>query len=109
MQILALIDILCYLCIHYSIFNMKIAMTIAFAAMASISFSQSEKRISYISRDRDTLVLPDSELGMRIFSAWSGSKDRPAILFAAESEIARMNKMEFIGSPIRKGDAFVSE
>ena len=86
---------------------MKIAMTIAFAAMAAISFSQSEKRISYISRDRDTLVLPDSELGMRIFSAWS--KDRPAILFAAESEIARMNKMEFAGSPIRKDDAFVSE
>jgi len=36
-------------------------------------------------------------------------KDRPAILFAAESEIARMNKMECVGSPIRKDDAFVSE
>lgn len=89
---------------------MKIPMTIAFALLTAISFSQSEKRLSYISCDRDTLVLPDNELGMRIFSAWAGAKeDKPVILFAPESSIARMNKLMRIGSPIIREDAVVSE
>lgn len=84
---------------------------IAFLLSATSSFSQA-KRVSYISCEKDTLLLPNTELGHRILSAWAGVEEsqRPFMLLVPESLIDRMNGMKYGGYLERKeGEAVVSE
>lgn len=83
---------------------MRNLILIAFLLSTTISFSQSAKRVSYISCDKDTLLLPNSELGHRILSAWANVEEsqRPVMLLVPESLIERMNRMKYSG---RKEDA----
>lgn len=84
---------------------MRNLLLIAFALLTTISFSQS---VSYVSCEKDTLLLPNNELGIQIYIAWLGVKeDKPVILLASESFINHMNKLKYIEHPIKKDDDVV--
>ena len=53
----------------------------------------SQKGVSYISKDRDTLFLPDNSTGRLILTSWDNvpKKKRPVIIFVPEESIAQMN------------------
>ena len=72
---------------------MKNLILTIFILVTTISFSQ-DKKISYISCGKDTLLLPNNELGMRIFTSWFviNASERPVILLASEDLIGDMNR-----------------
>ena len=87
------------------IFIMRNLLIIVFVLLTTISFSQS---VSYVSCEKDTLLLPNNELGIQIYIAWLGVKeDKPVILLAPESFINHMNKLKYIEHPIKKDDDVV--
>ena len=91
---------------------MKNIILTIFILVTKISFSQNEKRVSYVSCENDTLVLPKNELGIQLFVSWLNVKEseRPVILFASESLIDKMNSDKFINYSIKKDDdVIVSE
>ena len=91
---------------------MRNLLLIVFVLLTTISFSQNEKRVSYVSCENDTLVLPKNELGIQLFVSWLNVKEseRPVILFASESLIDKMNSDKFINYSIKKDDdVIVSE
>lgn len=66
--------------------------TLALFLLTSISL-YSQREISYISKNRDTLYLPDNSTGKLIYSSWTNvsKKDWPVIIFVDEKIIARLN------------------
>ena len=52
-----------------------------------------KKQISYVSPNRDTLMLPDNNEGYLIKSMWADvkKKKRPIIIITSEEVIAQMN------------------
>lgn len=63
-----------------------------------ISFnSNSQKQISYVSQNKDTLILPNNNLGYSILGIWDKipESERPKILFASEWTIAVKNRKLF--------------
>lgn len=90
---------------------MKNIILTIFILVTTVSFTQ-DKNITYISCEKDTLVLPKNELGIQLFVSWLNVKEseRPVILFASESLIDKMNSDKFINYPIKKDDdVIVSE
>lgn len=90
---------------------MKNIILAIFILVTTVSFTQ-DKNITYISCEKDTLVLPKNELGIKLFAVWFDVKEseRPVILFASESLIDKMNSDKFINYPIKKDDdVIVSE
>jgi hypothetical protein len=55
--------------------------------------AQYSKAISYISQNRDTLMLPDNSTGHSILTSWKNvpQTERPIIVFASEDLIAVLN------------------
>lgn len=53
----------------------------------------SQRIVSYISKNRDTLYLPDNSTGRLIYSSWNNvpKKEWPVILFVEENLIAKLN------------------
>lgn len=90
---------------------MKNIILTIFILVTTVSFTQ-DKNITYISCEKDTLVLPKNELGIQLFVSWLNVKEseRPVILFASESLIDKMNSDKLINYPIKKDDdVIVSE
>lgn len=59
-----------------------------------LAFSQSDG-ISYVSHKRDTLILPDNNLGKLISKTWDThptAEKKPFIQFATESKIKELNQ-----------------
>lgn len=56
--------------------------------------AQTNKKVSYISPKKDTLILPKNEIGMYIAEAWDKKpikEKRPVIIFADEKTISKLN------------------
>ena len=70
---------------------MKQLLTILTLILCQVTLAQDalRPRITYISPKRDTLIIPDNELGKHIFGAWSNipKHEQPVIKFASEKEI----------------------
>ena len=64
---------------------------------SNISFSQEESnfnsRISFISKNKDTLILPNDELGILVAQSWDlvTSEAKPKIIFATINYINTRN------------------
>jgi hypothetical protein len=59
-----------------------------------ITYSQSNGTyISYVSANKDTLILPNDDIGHMISDSWKDTlrSEQPKILFASQSAIAVMN------------------
>jgi hypothetical protein len=68
----------------------KIAL--ALFLLTSISL-YSQRTVSYVSKNRDTLYLPENSTGRLIYSSWDNvpKKEWPVILFVEETIIAKLN------------------
>ena len=55
--------------------------------------SLSQRCVSYVSKNRDTLYLPDNSIGRLIYYSWNNvpKKEWPIILFVEENLIAKLN------------------
>jgi len=86
---------------------MKIKLILMMVLISSICLSQ--KRISYVSCDKDTVLLPNNELGMRLYTSWFDIKEteRPVILLATEKYIDEKNNIKFINYPLKKDDDII--
>lgn len=53
----------------------------------------SQRRLSYVSKNRDTLYLPNNSTGLLIYHSWNDipKKEWPVILFVEETIIAKLN------------------
>lgn len=71
------------------LFLALIAIILSSQAMAQ----NTSKQISYISQNRDTLMLPNNTYGYMIKSMWTDVKKRkrPIIIMTSEEVIAQMN------------------
>ena len=87
---------------------MKNIILAIFILVTTISFSQSE-RVSYVSCEKDTLLLPNNELGMRIFITWFevNASERPVILLASEDLIDDMNRSKYTNYTNKKEDEII--
>lgn len=56
--------------------------------------SQTEKDVSYVSPNKDTLILPNDDIGYMISDSWKDTvkSQQPKILFATPSAISVMNR-----------------
>ena len=64
-----------------------------------ISFNiNAQKRISYVSCGRDTIILPNNQVGLKIYLTWFDKPidERPTILFSNESYIKYLNDKQII-------------
>lgn len=68
----------------------KIAL--ALFLLTSISL-YSQRTVSYVSKNKDTLYLPENSTGRLIYSSWDNvpKKEWPVILFVEETIIAKLN------------------
>lgn len=72
----------------------KLFLAITAIIISSQAMAQDvNKKISYISPNRDTLMLPDNTSGHMIKSMWADvkKKKRPIIIMTSEEVIAQMN------------------
>ena len=71
-------------------FMKRITLSI-FLLLSFCSFSQ--RCVSYVSKNRDTLYLPDNSIGRLIYYSWNNvpKKEWPIILFVEENLIAKLN------------------
>ena len=55
--------------------------------------AMSQRCVSYVSKNRDTLYLPDNSTGRLIYRSWNDvpKKEWPVILFVEENLIAKLN------------------
>lgn len=69
---------------------LSITLIIIFSQVMAQDINQ---KISYVSPNRDTLMLPDNIHGHLIKSTWAEVKKRkrPVIIIASEEDIAQMN------------------
>lgn len=49
-------------------------------------------QISYVSKNKDTLILPMNDIGLKIYQVWFEYTDKPVILFTESKYIAILNK-----------------
>lgn len=73
---------------------MKIITTL----LIMISFNlNSQNQISYVSEQKDTLILPNNDVGYFIKDSWDTipKSERPVIMFASEWTIAVKNRKLF--------------
>jgi len=74
---------------------MKKRFVLGLALLVSQFYIGQTTRITYISHKRDTLILPDNDLGKHIYKAWEyapKSEKRPIIQFATEKKIKSLNQ-----------------
>lgn len=72
----------------------KLFLAIFAITLSSQSMAQSvNKQISYISPNRDTLMLPNNTSGNMVKSMWADvkKKKRPVIIMTSEEVIAQLN------------------
>ena len=71
---------------------MKKIYTLSIILLSTSICGLSQKSVSYISKDRDTLILPDNSTGRLILTSWDNvpKNKRPIIIFAPEESIAQM-------------------
>lgn len=72
----------------------KLFLAIFAITLSSQSMAQSvNKQISYVSPNRDTLMLPDNTSGHMVKSIWADvkKKKRPVIIMTSEEFIAQLN------------------
>jgi len=72
--------------------NMKNTYLLSVILLLTSICGLSQKSISYVSSDRDTLFLPDNNTGQLVLTSWDNvpKKDRPVIIFVSEESIAQM-------------------
>ncbi len=70
---------------------MKKLLTIIFMAICIVATAQSDEKISYVSPNKDTLMLLNDSFGKLIAKAWDGEKKKPIIVFADQSVIDNEN------------------
>jgi hypothetical protein len=63
-----------------------IAMVICITATA-----QTDQKVSYVSPKKDTLILPNDNIGELIAQTWDNQKKKPIIIFADQSVINKKN------------------
>ncbi len=75
---------------------MKITLFIISLILSTISYTQTQ--IAYISPKKDTLMLPNDDLGYLIKDTWDeiSPSERPKIIFASPQVITVKNRLLFI-------------
>ena len=75
-----------------------ILLTLALAFITCQYSTAQVKQITYVSLKKDTLILPNNDLGKEIHSTWESipKKERPVILFDTEARIQRRNKQLYV-------------
>lgn len=73
----------------------KTLLTFSFICLMISINAQTHMKISYISKNKDTLILPNDNLGKVIASSWlytSSKEKKPIIVFADEKTIKLKNE-----------------
>jgi len=83
---------------------MRIKLILMMIMLSSICLSQ--KKVSYVSCEKDTILLPNNELGMKIYLAWFNlpANERPFIALAPISLIDEKNKNQIINYPMKDNE-----
>lgn len=83
---------------------MKIKLILAMIMLSSICLSQ--KNVSYVSCDKDTVLLPNNDLGVQIYLTWLDVpvNKRPFLALTSESYIADKNKNQIINYPMKDNE-----
>ena len=83
---------------------MKIKLILMMIMLSSICLSQ--KKLSYVSCDKDTVLLPNNELGMKIYLVWLDvpANERPFLALTSESYIDEKNKIQIINYHIKDNE-----
>lgn len=71
---------------------MKNIYLLSIVLLSTSFYSISQRSVSYISKDKDTLFLPNNNIGQLILSSWDDipKRKRPVIVFLPEESIAQM-------------------
>jgi len=73
---------------------MKKLVTLIIMVICITTNAQTNKKVSYISPKKDTLILPKNQVGVLIAETWDKNpikEKRPVIIFADENTINRLN------------------
>jgi hypothetical protein len=73
----------------------KTILTLTLICLSLFINAQSDAHVSYISKGKDTLMLPNNDLGKLIASTWKDTpskEKKPIIVFADETTIKRKNQ-----------------
>ena len=74
----------------------KSILTLTLICLSLFINAQSDAKVSYVSKQKDTLMLPNNDLGRLIASTWKDTpskEKKPTIVFADESVIKRKNDL----------------
>jgi hypothetical protein len=77
-----------------------------------ISFNiKSQNKISYISCDKDTIILPNNEVGLKIYLAWFDTSidKRPKLFLSSEKYIEYLNNKQVINYPLKEEEVITTE
>jgi hypothetical protein len=75
---------------------MKSFFTILIFICCCLTIKGQTNRISYVSQKRDTLLLPNNDIGKIIFSVWKNELQKPIILLVDEKVINKLNETYFL-------------
>jgi hypothetical protein len=78
----------------------KTIITLTLICLSLFINAQSDANVSYISKDKDTLMLPNNQLGKLIASTWKDtpSKEKKPIIVFADEKTIRQRKQQAIAS-----------
>lgn len=72
----------------------KSIITLTIVCLSLFINAQTDKKVSYVSDNKDTLMLPNTDLGKLIASTWKDTpskEKKPTIIFADEQTIKAKN------------------
>ena len=77
--------------------KLLVTISLAFICLQFTNAQSTKEKISYVSPQKDTLLLPDNDLGKLIASTWvdTPTTPKPIILFSDEDTIKRKNDVLF--------------
>ena len=73
----------------------KSIITLTIVCLSLFINAQTDKKVSYVSDNKDTLMLPNTDLGKLIASTWKDTpskEKKPTIIFADEQTIKTKNE-----------------
>jgi len=73
----------------------KSIITLTIVCLSLFINAQTDKKVSYVSDNKDTLMLPNTDLGKLIASTWKDTpskEKKPIIVFADEQTIKTKNE-----------------